>query len=211
MKQPSALTTGLADFLAGQHFGDGVGQAALVELRLDVAGAGLEAVLIVDAAPIADHAGRDRAGRLPECGPRRRWSAISLLLSLSIGKGISWTRANAPISVSESCMVGVDAQEHDALLFEFGGQVLQPRGIGLGQRALGAQEGQHDQLALVVVERVRLAVKVGEREVLDLLADRRAGGIDGDGQRTAARNSPPQDWRARISKISPSSHLVCGG
>ena len=80
-------------------------------------------------------------------------------------------------------LVGVDAQEHDALLFEFGRQILQPRGIGLGQRALGAQEGQHDQLAVIVLQRVRLAVKVGEREVLDLLADRRAGGIDGDGQR----------------------------
>ena len=100
--------------------------------------------------------------------------------------------------------VGVDAQEDHALLLELGGQVLQPRGIALGQRAFGAEEGHDDQLVLVVVQRVELAVEVGQREALDLLADRGAGGVGRQRERSATDNrpQPPQ-----LSKIVPSSHL----
>ena len=66
-------------------------------------------------------------------------------------------------------LVGVDAEEADASLLEIAGDLGQPRGIGLGQGALGPEEGQDDDLPVAgLVERVP-----GSPVVLESEADRR--------------------------------------
>ena len=65
-------------------------------------------------------------------------------------------------------LVGVDAEEADASLLEVAGDLGQPRGIGLGQGALGSEESQDDELPVAgLVERVP-----GSPVVLESEADR---------------------------------------
>lgn len=71
-------------------------------------------------------------------------------------------RERQPVLVGEPAdrdrpvlLVGVDAEEADASLLEIAGDLGQFRGIGLGQGALGPEEGQHDDLSVMgLVERV---------------------------------------------------------
>ena len=66
-------------------------------------------------------------------------------------------------------LVGVDAEEADTSLLEIAGDPGQPRGICLGQGALGPEEGQDDDIPVAgLVERVP-----GSPVVLESEADRR--------------------------------------
>ncbi len=156
---------------------EGVGQVGLLGRGFLIADRGLEAVLIVNPPAVAnavvlvehDHLGRPRGtGGVGHC-----------LVQVLEDRKFDLVHAGEGGDFGHRVLaIGVDAQEHHAARLVLGRQLDQPRRIELGQRALGAQEGQHHDLVLGhFVERVGLAVEVAEREVFDRLADgdRRGG------------------------------------
>ena len=113
-----------------------------------------DGVLVVDPAPIDDgprpvqdeHLGRP-------LGAEAVGQAVAHVLE---------DRERQAVFVSESAdrnrpvlPVGVDAEEADASLLEIACDLRQPRGIGVGQGALGPEEGQHDDFLITcLAERV---------------------------------------------------------
>ena len=94
-------------------------------------------------------------------------------------------------------LVGVDAEEGDALRLEIAGELGEPRGIRLGQGALDPEEGQDDDLPVAgLVERVPGSPVVLESEAIhDSRLDRRGlpecGEEDEEGPEGRHDRSPP--------------------
>ena len=156
--------------VAGQHRVERLDQIAIGWRRFLIVLDRLEAVLVVDAAAIADHAAgveHDHFGRA--LGAHRVGHDLVQILE---NREFDFMLAREGGDLGDRVLaVRVDAEEDDSLGPVRFGHLGQSRGVRLGQRTLGAQERQHHDLAVRVVERDRLPVKVLQGEIRDFRSD----------------------------------------
>ena len=108
-------------------------------------------------------------------------------------------------------LIGVDDDQRHAPICELVGQRDQPRGIQLGLRALGAHEGDNDDLILGEIgQSDLLAAIVAGREVVDPFTDR--GGLVGNNRAGAnAQRRGGQRGQEELAHLSTSvvSRVTC--
>ena len=162
------------DLLAGQQLLERDRQIGPLLLRLSQSDAGAERELGIDAAGSSAPSARDRAQTPAASASRRTGRRPCSPRSFRIGKLISCMPGMRRQLRQRILHVRADAQERHAPRPKLIRQLLHPRAIQLGDRALRPQEINDDRLLLGEVgQRVRLAAKILQREIVDLAAEER--------------------------------------
>ena len=156
----AGIGTGNAHVFAGQQFFQRVGQIRVVDFKLRIPAAGLNAVLIVDAPGVANLAigiehehlriapGAHLVGQqIVEIFQEREFDLVRLGVLRHFGDRV--------------LPIGIDSHEGHALGLVGFGHLGQPRAIQLAKRTLNAHERNHDELRVFQIgQRMGLAAKV---------------------------------------------------
>jgi hypothetical protein len=163
------LGDGLAYFPAGEKFIEGDFEVVAFWFALPV----VDAVLVVDAAPVADGAGLVED---EDFGSPHGSHLVGDLVAEILEDGeVDLVQAGVGGDFGDVVLdIGVDGEEGDALRFVYFRQFRQARAIEFGERAFGAEEGDDQELFILEIgEGMGLATVVLQGEVFDLAAQGR--------------------------------------